>query len=394
VRPPNPQIPDVRTTGRARNKLRKRSIMSCLGVVTWAFTQVFQTLSWQGSNRVFLGTFIGIVGSVYLFILLVDPYGVVPFSLPIDRALMSAQRQMYPQILRTGRYDSIVVGTSTSRLLDPVALDRVLGGHFASLAMPAATAAEQFQVIDYFRRTVKAPKAVLIGLDHEWCYRNGNAYIREHTATLEREFPAWAFDDSRWNDILHVLNVPTLQEASHVVGHLLGRIPEKLRDDGFEVFVPPDSAYDPGRAHFFLYDNTDARVPVPVHATSSLSEAERNAMDFEALPWLDEGLAGLPDATRKILMFPPLHAHAMLAAGPFGEARDGECKRLIIEIARRRGATLVDWRILSPLTTEDSNFWDPLHYRLPVAYRLIDDLGHIVNEGRESPDGSYRILVR
>jgi hypothetical protein len=355
---------------------------------------VFQAVTWQGSNRIFLGTFIAIVGSIYLFILMVDPYGMVPFSLPFDRALMSDQRQMYPQILRRGRYDSIVVGTSTSRLLDPVALDRVLGGHFASLAMPAATAVEQIHVIDYFRRTVAAPKAVIIGLDHEWCYRNGNAYISEHTAALEREFPAWAFDDSRWNDLLHLLNIPTLQEASHVVGHLLGRIPEKLRKDGFEVFVPPDATYDPARAHFFVYEQNDSRVPTPVHSTFSLGEVERNAMDFEPLVWLDDSLASLPGATRKILMFPPLHAHAMLAAGPAGEARDAECKRRVTAIARRRGAMLVDWRILSPLTKEDSNFWDPLHYRLPVAYRLIDDLGHIVNQGRESPDGSYRILVR
>jgi hypothetical protein len=63
-------------------------------------------------------------------------------------------------------------------------------------------------------------------------------------------------------------------------------------------------------------------------------------------------------------------------------------------IARGRGAVLVDWRIISPLTTEDSHFWDPIHYRRPIAYRLIDDLEHAVKEGRESPEGSYRILVR
>jgi hypothetical protein len=35
--------------------------------------------------------------------------------------------------------------------------------------------------------------------------------------------------------------------------------------------------------------------------------------------------------------------------------------------------------ILSPLTTEHSKFWDAAHFRLPVAYRLIDDPGHIVD---------------
>jgi hypothetical protein len=140
-----------------RDKVRKWFDMSYLSSVVW----VFQTVSWQTSNRFFLGTFIAIVGSIYVFILLVDPYGVVPFSLPFDRVLTSAQRQMYPQILRSGRYDSIVVGTSTSRLLDPVALDRVLGGHFANMAMGAATAVEQVRVIDYFRAHRSRSRMVL-----------------------------------------------------------------------------------------------------------------------------------------------------------------------------------------------------------------------------------------
>jgi hypothetical protein len=54
----------------------------------------------------------------------------------------------------------------------------------------------------------------------------------------------------------------------------------------------------------------------------------------------------------------------------------------------------VDWRIVSPISSEDTCFVEPLHYRLPIAYRLTDDLDRIVNEGRESPDGSYRVLVR
>jgi hypothetical protein len=84
----------------------------------------------------------------------------------------------------------------------------------------------------------------------------------------------------------------------------------------------------------------------------------------------------------------------MPAQGSYGAAWEAECKHKIAAIARRRGAVLVDWRIPSPLTTEDSHYWDPLHFRLPIAYQMIEDLDGIVKEGRESPDGSYRILVR
>jgi hypothetical protein len=352
-----------------------------------------RAVSWHQSNRIFLTTFIGILAAIYLFILLVDPYGVVPFSPPFERPIMSAQRQMYPQILRTGRYDSILVGTSTSRLLDPAALDRAFGGHFASLAMPSATALEQVRLIDYFRRTVAAPKALFIGLDHEWCYRESSARLRENADAREKDFPAWAFDENRWNDLLYLLNTSTLEVAGRTVGRLLGMIPEKLREDGFEVFVPPESAYDLARARAKIFGPGAPHLAV-APPLRELSAAERNAMEFLALPWLDDSLAAIPDTTRKVLMFPPVHTNAIPAPGSYGDAREAECKRRVTAIARRRGAILVDWRIVSPLTTEDSHFWDSLHVRLPVAYGLIDDLAHAVNEGRESPDGSYRILVR
>jgi hypothetical protein len=348
-----------------------------------AIGPAMKPLDWQKSNRIFLATFVGLLAAVYIFIVLIDPYGVVPFSLPFQRPIMSSQRQMYPQILRTGRYDSIVVGTSTSRFLDPLALGRVLHGHFANFAMPSSTAREQIEIIRYFRRTVAVPNVLLVGLDHEWCYRNSSAYERE------KEFPSWAYDGNRWNDLLYLLNSPTLEVAVHTFGWMLGRYPERMRGDGFAGDSPSESIYDIARARHAIYSGE----PGAVRQVMELSEAEPNATRLEALPWLDQALAELPDTTRKFLVFPPVHAHALPTAGSRREALDAECKTRVAMIARRRGAMLVDWRRVSPLTTDDSHFWDLVHYRLPIAYQLIDDLDHIVAEGRESPDGSYRVLV-
>jgi hypothetical protein len=344
-------------------------------------------IAWRRSNRILLATFFGLLAVVYIFILLVDPYGVVPFSLPIEREIVSSQRQMFPQILRTGRYDSILVGDSTARLLDPQALDRALGGHFASFSMPSMTAWEQIQVIDFFRRTVAIPRAVLIGLDHEWCDRAAGAHGRD------AGFPSWAYDDNPWNDFLYLLNAVTLETAGRTVGRLIDLYPEKLRADGFEIFVPPESTYDYANAHVRLWGQ-GGPAPGPRPPPMVLSEAERSVIVFPTLPWLDQGLAELPGSTRKLLFFTPVHVLAQPSPGSYLEAVESECKARIADLARRRGAILVDWRIASALTTEATNYWDWLHYRLPIAYRMIDDLDHIVAEGRESPDASYRILVR
>jgi hypothetical protein len=355
-----------------------------------AESQALKAVSWQDSNRIFLTTYIAVLAAVYIFVLLVDPYGVVPFSMPFERPITNSARQMFPQILRTGRYDSIVVGSSTSQLLDPAALGRALGARFANFALPGATAWEQVRIIDYFRRTVAVPKAMLVGIDHEWCYRDVNADVKRLAAAKERNFPAWAYDENRWNDLLYLLNIQTLEAAARTVRYLVAHVRGRVRDDGFEIFTPPEAAYDPVRARDKIYGHSGHDL-VASYAHAPESPA---AMQFPALPWLDEGLASLPGGTRKFLVFLPVHAHVLPDSGSPREAREAECKRRIAAIANRRGAMLVDWRIVSPLSLEDSNFWDALHYRLPIGDRLIDDLDHIVHEGSESPDGDYRILVR
>jgi hypothetical protein len=90
---------------------------------------------WRGFVYVFLEALIGGISISYAFILLVDPYGVAPFSLSIDRHIMSHNaRFMFPQLVRSGRFDALVIGTSTSGLLDPEELDGLF--QFASQTSP------------------------------------------------------------------------------------------------------------------------------------------------------------------------------------------------------------------------------------------------------------------
>jgi hypothetical protein len=348
----------------------------------------FRRTGWRSANWLFLGTFVGGLAGVYAFILLTDPYGLLPFRAPLKTVIVSAEPQAYPQILRSGRYDSLVVGSSISKLLDPDALDRTLGGHFANFAIEAMTAWGEVQIMDYFRDTIPNPKGLLIGLDHAWC----DPTIIDHT--LDSDFPTWAFDNNRWNDFLYLLNSLTLEIAGRAVAYLVGAYPEKMRGDGFEIFTPPDETYDLARARLDIWRSTQPYVLPPPAPPLQLSEAERASMAFPTLPWLDETLASFPASTKKLLLFMPVHMAALPLPGSYGEARLAECKARVTAIARRRGALLVDWRIVSPLTSNDSNFWDFWHHRLPVAYHLIDQLGAIVSDGRPASDGTYRILVR
>jgi len=74
-------------------------------------------------------------------------------------------------------------------------------------------------------------------------------------------------------------------------------------------------------------------------------------------------------------------------------ARLDECKARIAEIARRHNAVFVDFNIPSEITTNDDNYWDPLHYRLPIAERIVADIEEAMATGQDDSDGNYRYLA-
>jgi len=71
-----------------------------------------------------------------------------------------------------------------------------------------------------------------------------------------------------------------------------------------------------------------------------------------------------------------------------------ECKARIAAIAQRRGAVMIDWDFASSLTRNDLNYWDALHYRVPIATQLVKELAGAALSGQEATDGTYRIVVR
>jgi hypothetical protein len=339
---------------------------------------------WRRFVGLLLGVFVGGAALLALFILLIDPYNVVAFSLPLDRRIVSInQRHMYPQIARSGRFDSLIVGSSTSRLLDPQSLDTPFNARFANLAMNAMRAWEQVTMIDLFRRAVGTPKVVILGLDSVWCDPNAD---RNRTAY---GFPEWMYDDDPWNDYPHLFNAATAEIAVRLIGYKLGLYRERVRFDGYEVFTPPERDYDLARARHNLWGDRGPR-PLPERSPPTLSAEELRATQFPAVTWLDETLANLP-STRVVLAYMPVH----ISAQPWPDTRDAaleaECKARIAAVARKHRATVIDWRIPSALTSDDANYWDGLHYRLPIAARIAEEIAAGALEGKPSRDGSYRL---
>jgi hypothetical protein len=344
--------------------------------------------AWRGMVRSLGITLAGGIAAVAIAIYLIDPYDVVPFSPPADRPMMDLnQRWLYPGVARSGRFDSLVIGTSTIRLLDPKRLDAAFGGRFANFAMNSATAWEQAQIARVFLHANGPPKTLVIGIDSVWC-----APDADRQRITFRGFPEWMYDDNRWNDLLHILNSKTLEIAGRMVGYWLGLREPRYRYDGFEVFVPPEETYDLARARTHLYPGGRLDMP-PVEPPVRLSPAVEESLRFPAHDWVDALLGETGGRSRVILAAMPVHVAAQPRSGSEAAAIEEVCLDRLAAIAQRHGALMVDWRYPSALTREDSNYWDPLHYRLPIAERLVDDLRTAI-DGGSSPEGTWRVTAR
>lgn len=311
------------------------------------------------------------------FIALADPYGLRAAPGRPPGPLMDLnQRWMYPQVVRSGAYDAALFGTSTARLLDPRDLDAAFGARFANLAMNAATPWEQVQLAELFLRTGR-PKALILSIDSTWCEADADA-----KRLTFRAFPPWLYGDAPWRGYAEQFDLRSLEIAGRVALHRLApaRIPERVRGDGFEVFVPPDATYDA------------ARAAAHIHGGRTDDSPPSGPIDTPALAWLDGLLARAPREALRIVAFMPVHVAAQGRPGTAPAERDRVCKTRAAETARRRGATTVDFRIPSPVTTRDENYWDALHYRLPIGARVVEGLKRAVETGRDDPDGFYTVV--
>lgn len=336
------------------------------------------TSPWPRFLRSFLGTFIVLLAIVAGFITLMNPYGNLPVSGGWSHVIMDQhQRYHYPSIARSGTYDSAVFGTSTGRLLEPGRLNGHFGGHFANLAMNAAVAWEQVRLARVFLKSVPSPHAVLFTLDGAWC----NDTAEAEAAMSAKSFPDWLYDDNSWNDWLYVLNVNAARNSLRRVENLYGLNTPTVGSDGYAVFVPPESEYDAQKAFDHIWHGKEPFIP-PTAPDHQPTEAELTAWRFPALAWLDGLLAELPNETLRIIAFMPPHVADHPAPGSPQAARVKLCKAKVAEIARRSGTHYLDFWIRSPITLDATNYWDGVHYRVPIAARIVDDIGLAVSGGQ------------
>jgi hypothetical protein len=344
-------------------------------------------MSWNRHLRTLLLTFAGTTLALVLFVLAMNPYGNLPGTVLREHVMTDInQRYQYPSVVRSGRYDSLIIGTSTSRLLDPRPFERMLGGRFANVAMNAGTAWEQTELTKLFLRHQASPHALVVGIDWVWCAANAD---RERITF--RGFPEWMYDDDPWNDLSYMLNTRALEIAGRRAAVALGLGKPRLPPDGWEIFTPAEREFDLERVRVKIYGDGPRVLPAPKAPPDTASPAERAAWRYPALDWLarliDDG-----NWKRVLLVYPPVHVVAQPRPGTREALAEAECKARIASIAAVRQVPVIDFRLASDVTTRDENFWDPLHYRVAIAERIAAGIAEALATGRDDPKGFWRVV--
>jgi hypothetical protein len=339
-------------------------------------------MTWAGFLRTFLLVFALAFGSAFAFIILMNPFGNLPALAFATHVIMDTNdRYQYPAIVRSGDFDSAVFGTSSSRLLDPVWQEGAFSGRFANLGFNDGRAWEQYQLALLFLRTVPRPRMLLFGIDWVWC---------DAAADVNRVSTRgwWLYDDDLRNDWLNAFSFKALRVSALQLGNRIGMLSPRFPPNGFDVFVPPESAYDAAKARGYIWRDRPYPI-VPATPPFVPTDTERAGWSYPALAWLEEIVARAPADATVVLAFMPVHVAQQPEPGLPAEAREAECKARIAQIAGRRRTPLVDFKIASPITRNDLNYWDGMHYRLPIAKRIIDGIATAVSTRQDDPGGDW-----
>ncbi len=325
---------------------------------------------------------------LFAFVVVLDPYDTLPFSPPLDRyPVTTNQRFSYPAVATDPVFDSLAIGTSTTRLLKPDSLDVAFGGRFANLSLNSGRAYEQMRLADLFFHHHPAARRFILGVDTVWCGRTRDSRF------TERPFPPWLYDENPWNDALYLFNPKALEEAGRQLAQLLGLREPKYDHDGYAYFLPPPEDYDAEKVRQYLYHDRNPFVALPEVPPADGYAAELQNIEFPQLDYLRRLLTSIPNQTEIIVFFVPYHQVQVPVPGSKNEAIWNECKRQIADIVGvRKNAHVVDFMIRSDLTMNDDNYWDPLHFTDQASDILVRELAAAVRTGRSDPS-YYRYLA-
>jgi hypothetical protein len=343
---------------------------------------------WNRFLRAFAITGAGALALMIALVLLVDPLGVSPVGLFEPKAgyALKDRRFLVQQLIRSGQFDSFLLGSSTIHSVDPDWAETAFGGAFANLSIHGATPHELARVLEAVGRSRPGLRTIVLGLDGgRWCGAKP-----PETYHPRAVFPESLYDADRLNDFMVLLNMEMLDTSFEQLAVDLKLEAPQTEADGYrnELDETKWKPFKPGKDVCKLA--CDEKVPVTGRdATSSIRTPQHS---FPALRLLEEGIASLPTETKLIVVVMPPY----ISAQPDNAAERADldlCKQRIAALATSRSGYTIDFDIASAWTRNADNYWDASHFRTAIAKDFVRRLKEAIERRRDAEDGVYRYLA-
>ena len=345
---------------------------------------------WKSYWKTFLLTGLSVTLLIYGSFYIIDPYDCYPFSIKGERVPVSSDARYFHTLLaRSDRFDSAIIGASTSRNLQPHQLNPLFQSAFVNLAFNSASAYEQDRMLDLFIRHHANVKTIIWGLDMVW-YTTQDEYRR--FTRPDEDFPEWLYlpDADRWKQPL-AFNLKNIEHSFNQLLFMLGLKQFEYGLDGFTSYHRrKPMTLDQKRMR--IYGSKSPKVKKAVYPPTVLSPEKLASLVFPAEVILKAGLDRLPDRTEKILFFPPYHYYHQPAEGSREALVLAEFQRRVARLAERyHNIYVLDFMIRSPFTTNDDLYFDNIHTTPKGGLELGDQLFQATQHD-DRPDS--RVLYR
>lgn len=307
---------------------------------------------WRRFAIVFLGVFFGGLGSIYAFLLLIDPYDTGRFPTLLKPGVFDGgQRTANASRGRDPQFNAAVFGNSRGQLLDPAKLSAATGLSFVQLTTPGSGPKEHVTLMRYFLRHHPGVEAIVLSVDERWCGH-------DPSLPVIFPFPFWLYrGDIEY--LAHLLSTRAITSAQNRIKLARGLVP------------PTDPRgymdYESGRVRNFHPAAATAAVE-----TGTAVPAKPVDTAFPALAELDAVLARLPAQTGFVIVMPPVYRAMLPRPGTQIAADLPACKAALAgRLVGRPRSGFLDYLVDGPIGRDPDNFMDQEHYRMNIA-RLIE----------------------
>lgn len=324
---------------------------------------------WGAFSRLFIGVVAVLLPVLVGLLYLVDPYG-TGRSPVLDTAEVRKQgvRTEHASRARNMDFNAAIFGNSRMQPMMPERLSQLTGARFVSLTVPGSGPLEQLTLLDWYLRHRQAPpRALVLGIDSYWC--TGNPEM-----PTWNPFPFWLYDSNPLVYAGGLLRFSALEEGFRRLQHSFGSR-DSSRPDGYWDYEP--SYISQGFEQPEIRARLDKPNPVGV-----INETGR----FPALEALAEKLNTLPQETQVVLVSPPHYVTGWPAPGGAEASTLQACHARLAQLTAARSNTRwVNWSTDRPENHDKEQFFDQVHYRLPVARLLEDDIARTLTEMPQTP---------